>query len=247
MLLKDKVAVVTGSSRGIGKAIARRFCREGAIVAGIYRSSDAEASELEKKLHELGGDVVFYRGSVCDRTFVYRTMHDVFRRFGAVDILINNAGRTSDQFLVQMTAHDWDDVFRTNYLGTYNCTLAALPHMQKKGSGKVVNVVSVSAILGKEGQTNYSASKGAIMGLTRLMARHYAKEGIYFNALAPGLIETEMSNGLSGAMVENILNITAMQRAGTATEVAGAVLFLASGLSDYCNGTVLRVDGGLLS
>ena len=246
MLLRGKVAIVTGATGGIGKAIIHKLCNEGARVIGIYRSQSLTAEEFQTELAESGFEVSFYKGSVYDEVFVSNTVRSIIEKYNNIDILINNAGITRDAFLPQMQSEDWKDVFETNFQGTYICTREVLPHMLKRECGRVVNIISISGIIGKEAQTNYCASKGAVIGLTRLLSRQYSHKGIYFNSIAPGLIETDMIDSLPDNKKTEIVNSTNMKRIGKAEDVAGAVLFLCSSLSDYCNNTILTIDGGLL-
>ena len=246
MLLEGKVAIVTGATGGLGKAIIHKLCKEGARVIGIYRSQSLAAEKIQAVLAESGLEISFYKGSVYDEVFVSNTVKDIIEKYSKIDILVNNAGITRDAFLPQMQSEDWKDVFETNFQGTYICTRAVLPHMLEKECGRVINTISISGVIGKEAQTNYCASKGALIGLTRLLARQYSHKGIYFNAIAPGLIETDMIDHLPDNKRTGIINSTNVKRIGKAEEVAGAVLFLASSLSDYCNNTILTIDGGML-
>lgn len=246
MLLKGKVAIVTGATGGIGRAVILKLCKEGARVIGIYRSQTTAAERFQAELAGSGFEAVFYKGSVCDEAFVCNTVKSVMESYGEIDILVNNAGITRDAFLPQMQSGEWKDVFETNFQGTYICTREVLPFMLEKGHGRVVNIISVSGIIGKEAQANYSVSKGAVIGLTRLLSRKYSHSGIYFNSIAPGLIETDMIDSMPDNKKADIINSANMRRMGKAEEVAGAVLFLCSSLSDYCNNTILTVDGGLL-
>jgi 3-oxoacyl-[acyl-carrier protein] reductase len=246
MLMKGKTAIVTGATRGIGKAILYRLAEEGAAVVGIYASSDRLAEEIEADLHSKGADVAFYKGSITDRSFVRGFMQDVAASHGSIDVLVNNAGVVADNFISQMSLEEWQRVFHTNYEGTYGCSVEALPYMQRQGGGKIVNVISVTGVLGREAQTNYGASKGAIIGLTRLMAREYAPQGIYVNAIAPGMINTEMIGHVPPNKLDNFLKHTDMRRLGEPTQIADSVLFLCSKQSDYIAGTVLKTDGGFI-
>ncbi len=246
MLLKNKVALVTGATRGIGKAIVKKLCTEGAAVVGIYQRQTRAAQELESELTGQGYRVSFYQGSVSETSFVATVMKEIYNQYGSIDILVNNASIVRDSFIAQMPAGDWEDVFCTNYLGTFICSTEVLPYMLKQGAGKVVNIVSVSGIWGREAQTNYSTSKGAIIGLTKLLSREYAGQGIYFNALAPGLVETEMIQAVPEHKRESMLEFTNLKRVGKPEEIANAVFFLSSNLSDYCINTVVKIDGGMM-
>jgi 3-oxoacyl-[acyl-carrier protein] reductase len=246
MLLQDRVAVVTGATRGIGKSILYRLAEEGAKVIGVYANSDQAAREIEEDIWGKGGQVQFYKGSVTDRAFVGEMFQEIKEKQGSLDVLVNNAGIVRDQLLFQMPDEDWEAVYRTNFLGTYICSTEVLPYMKEQQAGKVVNVVSVTGVIGREAQTNYGASKGSIMGLTRLLARKYATRGIAFNAVAPGMINTEMIGHVPKEKLDNFLRYTNVNRLGEPEEVAQAVLYLASDLSGYVTDTVLRVDGGFL-
>ncbi|KJS23096.1 MAG: 3-oxoacyl-ACP reductase [Clostridiaceae bacterium BRH_c20a] len=252
MLLKDKVAIVTGATGGIGRAVIHKLCSEGAKVAGLYRSQDIVAEEIQSELAEHGFETSFYKGSISDEAYIAQTFKSIKDKFGKIDILVNNAGITRDTFLAQMQIDEWKAVFETNFLGTYMCTQEVLPYLLESSNpsegkyGRVINIISISGVLGREAQANYCASKGAVIGLTRLLSREYSDKGIYFNALAPGLIETEMIGHLPENKRNGMINSTNMKRMGKADEVAGAVLFLCSSLSDYCNNTVLKIDGGML-
>lgn len=246
MLLKDKVAIVTGATGGLGQAIIHKLCKEGARVIGIYRSQSLTAEKNQTVLAKSGYEVSYYKGSVSNEVFVSNTVKNIIEKHNKVDILVNNAGITRDAFLAQMQSKDWKDVFETNFHGTYTFTKEVLPYMLEREYGRVVNIISISGVLGREAQTNYCASKGAVMGLTRLLSRQYSHKGVYFNALAPGLIETDMINLLPENKRTGMINSTNMKRIGKAEEVAGAVLFLCSSLSDYCNNTILEIDGGML-
>lgn len=246
MLLKNKVAIVTGATRGIGKSIFYRLAQEGAIVVGVYANSDQSAREIEQDIRRNGGEASFYKGSVTDRSFVAEMFRELWEQHGSIDVLVNNAGIVRDTLIFQMTDEDWEAVYRTNYLGTYVCSTEVIPYMESQQAGKVVNVVSVTGVIGREAQTNYGASKGSIMGLTRLMARKYAKQGISFNAVAPGMINTEMIGHVPKDKLDNFLRYTNVNRLGEPEEVAQAVLYLASDLSGYVTDTVLRLDGGFL-
>lgn len=252
MLLRDKVAIVTGATGGIGRAVVRKLCSEGAKVAGLYHSQSTVAEEIQAELAQHGYETFFYKGDISDETFIAQTFKKINDRLGRIDILVNNAGITKDTFLAQMQWDEWNDVFETNFLGTCICIKEVLPYFLENAkpyegkSKRVINIASVSAVLGREAQTNYTASKGAVMGLTRLFSRKYSENGIYFNVLAPGLIETEMIRHLPDNKRTGMIESTNMKRMGQAEEVAGAVLFLCSSLSDYCNNAVLTVDGGML-
>ncbi|WP_273854161.1 SDR family NAD(P)-dependent oxidoreductase [Guptibacillus spartinae] len=246
MLLKDKIAVVTGATRGIGKEIVQTFVRQGAFVIGIYANNDTAATEIEAELNADGQTVHYIKGSVSDQTFVQSTIEQITEMYGKIDILVNNAGINRDQFIFKMEKKDWNQVISTNFSGTLYFCQAVLPFMEQQQKGKIVNVVSVTGVAGREAQTNYGASKGAIIGLTRLLARKYHSKGISINAIAPGMIETEMIHHVPEEKLSNFLRFTNARKLGTTEEVARNVVYLSSDLSDYVTDTVLKVDGGFL-
>ncbi|MDO6657358.1 SDR family NAD(P)-dependent oxidoreductase [Anaerobacillus sp. 1_MG-2023] len=246
MLLKDKIAVVTGATRGIGKEIVQTFVRQGAFVIGIYANNDTAATEIEAELNADGQTVHYIKGSVSDQTFVQSTIEQVTDMYGKIDILVNNAGINRDQFIFKMEKKDWNQVISTNFSGSLYFCQAVLPFMEQQQKGKIVNVVSVTGVAGREAQTNYGASKGAIIGLTRLLARKYHSKGISINAIAPGMIETEMIHHVPEEKLSNFLRFTNARKLGTTEEVARNVVYLSSDLSDYVTDTVLKVDGGFL-
>ncbi|WP_139491984.1 SDR family NAD(P)-dependent oxidoreductase [Brevibacillus dissolubilis] len=246
MLLKDKNVIITGATRGIGKSIFYRLAEEGARVIGVYASSDESARVILDDFAERGLQGHFFKGSITDTDFIKQMFADVKEQYGSIDVLVNNAGIVRDQFVSQMPSKDWEAVFHTNFSGTYNCCTEVLPYMLEQKAGKVVNVVSVTGVLGREAQTNYGASKGAIIGLTRMLSRKYVQEGIYFNAVAPGMIRTEMIDHVPKEKIENFLRYTNIGRLGESEEVANAVLYLSTHLSDYVTDTVIKVDGGFI-
>lgn len=246
MIMKDRVAIITGATRGIGKSILYRFAEEGATVVGVYANSEERSQAIQEDLNSKGTKVSFYKGSITDRTFIRQMMEQVVTKYGRIDVLVNNAGILADNFTSQMTFDDWSRVYRTNFEGTYNCSLEAIPYMERQLGGKIVNVISVTGVLGRESQTNYGASKGSIIGLTRMLARRYATKGIYVNAIAPGMINTEMIEHVPQAKLDNFLQHTDLKRLGEPKEVADSVLFLSGTMSDYIAGSVLKVDGGFI-
>lgn len=241
-----RVAVVTGAARGIGKAALLQLAVAGAAVAGIYQSSEEAAVEAATEIQSMGGTVLMYKGSVADREFVADAMRDIHGRLGRLDILINNAGCTRDQLALFMHEPDWEQVIRTNFTGSCLCAQAAIPYMVAGGGGNIVNVVSVSGIYGREAQVNYAASKGALMGLTKLLARRYAADGIVVAAVAPGMIETAMAAEVPLAKRDDFLRHTALGRMGSVEEVAAAIDYLASPMAAYASGQTLKLDGGFL-
>lgn len=246
MQLEDQVAVVTGATRGIGKAVLRALLTEGAVVAGIYASDDAAAAAVMAENPESSDRIRLFKGSVSDRPFIRETMAEVSRQYGKIDILINNAGIARDQFAARMSEEEWEAVYLTNFHGTYVCCAETIPYMLDRKYGKIVNVVSVSGIHGREAQINYGASKGAVIGLTRMLARRYGPHGIGINAMAPGMIRTEMLDSVPACKQEQFFDYTHLKRPGEAAEIAGTIVFLAGRSSDYISGTVLSADGGFM-
>lgn len=246
MTFRDHVILITGVTRGIGRAIALRFLAEGAVVAGIYVRDDEAAEQLLGDAEKAGGRISLYKGSVSDHGFVANVMKQVFETYGRLDVLVNNAGRTNDQMALFMEEQQWNEVLDTNFIGTCYCSQEAVSYMLRLGKGAIINMVSVSGIHGREAQTNYAASKGAIMGLTKLYARLYASKNIQVSAIAPGMIETEMAQGVPPEKLADFLKHTAAGRLGSAEEVADAVMYLAGPLASYHAGQTLKIDGGFL-
>jgi len=244
MMLKDKVCLVTGSARGIGYSIAEEFVRNGAKVVLSDVLEDA-LSESVKTLSASGGQVIGIAGDVTDSAQVSNLVAQTVERLGGIDVLVNNAGVTRDTLLVRMTEANWDLVLRVNLKGAFLMTQAAAKIMMKKRSGKIINISSVVGLMGNAGQANYSASKAGLIGLTKSAAKELAGRGICVNAIAPGYIETEMTAGLSDAAKSAFLENIPLKRAGSPSDIAQSVLFLASPASDYITGQVLGINGGL--
>lgn len=246
MTLKDKVAIVTGATRGIGKEIASQLAANGTKVIGIYARSEETAKKIQDELSRDGHEITFYKGPVNDMEFVQKTVQDVINRYGKIDILVNNAGINRDNFIFQTEEQDWNEVIQTNFGGTYHFCHAVIPHMVEKNSGNIINMVSVSAINGREAQTNYGCSKGAIIGLTRMLSRMYSTYGLRINAVAPGMIETEMIQHVPENKLSNFLDHTNTNSLGKAKQVANTVMFLAGDEDSYFASTVFKLDGGFL-
>ena len=244
MELKGKVALVTGGAQGIGKAVALMLARHGAdvIVADVNLE---KAAETAKELEAAGGRAMAVNVDVTRLGDVEKMVESALARFGRIDILINNAGIARDKLILRMAEEDWDTVLAVNLKGTFNCTKAVIKHMSKQRSGKVVNIASVVGEMGNAGQANYSASKAGVIGLTKTIAREFAQRGINVNAIAPGYIQTAMTDVLPEKAKEELQRMIPMERLGQPEDVAHAVLFLVSEASSYVTGQVLNVNGGI--
>ncbi len=245
MDLGRKVALVTGASRGIGRAVALELARAGAAVAVNYTASEGPAREVVREIEQMGGKAIPVRFDVADPEAVARGVKEVEEALGAIDILVNNAGITRDGLLVRLKDEDWERVLSVNLRGAFLVTRAVLPGMMKRRYGRIINISSVVAFSGNPGQTNYAASKAGLVGFSRSLALEVARRGITVNVVAPGLIETDMTAALPEKAREALLSRVPMGRAGTPQEVAHAVVFLASDRASYITGTVLHVNGGL--
>lgn len=245
MTLGGKVAVVTGGSRGIGREIAVTLARAGADVAIIYGGQAAAAAEAVTAVMKEGVRCVAYQCDVSDYSAVSQTVAAIVSEFGTVDILVNNAGITADRLLMQMSEQDFDTVIDINLKGTFNMIRHICPVMVKRRSGKIINISSVSGLMGNVGQANYAASKAGLIGLSKTVAKEYAARNINCNVIAPGFIRTEMTDKLSDKAKEGALAAIPLKRMGEPEQVAGLALFLAGPGADYITGEVIRVDGGL--
>ena len=246
MRLKDQVALVTGGSRGIGKAIAQAFAAEGAKVAVVYRGSQAAADALVQELTQAGKTAIAVQCDVADYAAVEACVRKVEEQLGPVNILVNNAGVIEDGLFVTLEPDRWNKVINTNLGGTYNFCHAVAMAMARKRAGRIINVSSVAATHVNRGQTNYSASKGAINSFTRALAVELAGRGVTVNAIAPGFIETDMSAAVRNKAGDLIAKkYIPLKRIGTPEDVAKVAVFLASADSAYITGQVLTVDGGL--
>jgi len=243
--LKDKVAVVTGGARGIGRAVVLRLAEAGAdVVVSDILLEAAEATAAEVKA--LGRKSLAVATDVSKLDQTEQLIDGVIKEFGRVDILVNNAGITRDNLLMRMDEKDWDAVIAVNLKGTFNGIKAVTRLMVKQRSGKIINMASVVGVMGNAGQANYAASKAGVIGLTKSAAKELGGRGIQVNAIAPGYIETDMTKDLPPAAKEAFLSIIPLKRPGLPQDVADAVLFLSSPLSDYVSGQVLHVDGGMV-
>jgi len=246
-LVENKVALVTGASRGIGRSIALRLAQEGANVAFTYLSSVEKGEALAQELEQFGIKAKGYRSDASDFLAADQLVTDVIADFGKLDILINNAGVTRDGLLMRMSEENWDTVININLKSVFNLTKAAIKPMMRAKSGSIINITSVVGIRGNAGQANYAASKAGIIGFTKSIALELGSRNIRSNAVAPGFIETEMTDAIDGKAVEDWKQSIPMKRGGQPEEVADACVFLASDLSRYITGQVLQVDGGMLT
>lgn len=245
MRLKGKVALVTGGSRGIGRAVSVRLAGAGAFVIVNYTRNEEAARETLRLIGEAGGDGKIARFDVSDDRESTDAIAALIKEKGRIDILVNNAGESRDGLLVRMKDRDWDRVIDTNLKGAFHCCRAVAYAMMKQRGGRIVNVSSVVALSGNAGQSNYSASKAGLVGLTKSLARELAPRAICVNAVAPGLIDTDMTSAMTEEQRETVLAGIPLSRLGTPDDVAGVVLFLASDEAGYITGQVIGVNGGL--
>jgi len=244
MKLKDKVALVTGGSRGLGKAIAQELASDGAQVVVNYVSSTDKAEEVVAAIKAKGGKALSMKADVANLEEVEKMVDTIHEQFGRIDILVNNAGVTRDELLISMEKEDWDRVIATNLGGLFNCSKAVAKYMMIQKSGRIINMSSVAGERGGRGQSNYAASKGAVNAFTRSIAMELARKKVTVNAVAPGVVETEMSSEVIRRAQDIILNSVALKRLGQPEEIAKVVAFLASDDASYITGEVIRVDGG---
>jgi len=243
--LTDKVALVTGASRGLGKAIAIALAAEGASIAAVARSEDALKETLEA-IRATGGVAEPYALDVSDETAVEATIEKIVARFQHVDILVNNAGVTRDGLLMRMKSDDWDVVLNTNLKGAFNLTKPVGRLMVKQRAGRIINISSVIGLMGNAGQANYAASKAGLIGFSKSVAREFASRNITCNVVCPGFIETDMTKGLGEDLRKKLLEKIPLQRLGQPEDVAGTVTFLCSPAASYITGQILTVDGGMV-
>ena len=243
--LQDKVAVVTGGSRGIGRAIALALGGAGARVAVTCTQQREAAEEVVAALKDMGSEGRVYQFDVADFEAASRAFDQIVGDFGGLDILVSNAGVTRDQLLVRMKPAEWDVVLQTNLTGTFNCSRAAARTMLRQRSGRIINITSVAGLTGNPGQTNYAASKAGIVGFTKALAKELAPRNVTVNAVAPGFIETDMTQVLPDSQRQAVLQQIPAARFGVPEDVAACVLFLSSERAQYITGEVIRVSGGL--
>lgn len=246
-LLEGKVALVTGASKGIGRAVALLYADHGANVAFTYLSSVEQGQALEKELQAKGVKAKGYRSDASDFAQAEKLITEVIADFGSLDILVNNAGITQDTLLLRMTEEMWDKVIAVNLKSCFNTVKAATKQMMKQKSGSIINMTSVVGLKGNAGQANYAASKAGIIGFTKSVALELGSRGIRSNAVAPGFIETEMTGKLDEKVVQSWRDAIPLKRGGTPEDVASACVFLGSDLSSYITGQVIQVDGGMLT
>lgn len=246
MRFENQVAIVTGAGRGIGHAIAVRLAKEGARVAAVSRTQ-ANAQRTADEINAARADAAMaYAVDVADHKAVQKAAAQIFGDFGRVDILVNNAGVTRDGLSMRMSLDDWDTVLNTNLKGAFIFAQAVMRPMAKQRSGRIINISSIAGLIGNAGQANYAASKAGLIGLTKTLARELASRGITVNAVAPGLIETDMTTVLSEEIRQGILQKVPLGRLGEPDDIAGAVAYLASAEAKYITGQVLAVDGGMV-
>ncbi|MFD1316140.1 3-oxoacyl-[acyl-carrier-protein] reductase [Namhaeicola litoreus] len=246
-LLENKIALITGASRGIGRGIALEFAKQGASVAFTYNSSTEAANALEKELSSHGIKAKGYQSNAAIFDAAQSLVDEVIKEFGKIDILINNAGITKDNLLMRISEEDFDKVIEINLKSVFNLTKAVIRPMMKQRSGSIINMSSVVGVKGNAGQTNYAASKAGILGFTKSVALELGSRNIRCNAIAPGFIETEMTDKLDEKTVQEWRNAIPLKRGGKPEDVANACVFLASDMSSYITGQTMHVDGGMLT
>lgn len=243
MRLRNKVAVITGASSGIGRATAIMFAHEGAKVIAASRDI-SKISEVVDAIERNGGQAMSIKVDISDPHQVSAMVENAIQRFGKIDILVNNAGITNDQFIEKMTISQWESVINTNLNGTFYCIHEIVPHMIKNNYGRIINTASIAGEKGAVAQSNYAASKSAIIGLTLSLAQELGSKGITVNAVSPGLISTTMLDSIPVKIKERAIKNIPLGRFGVPEEIASSYVFLASDESGYCNGTILDVNGG---
>lgn len=245
-MLNGKCAIVTGASRGIGKAIALKLASLGANVVINYRSSEKEALEVENQIKEMGVEALSIKADISKLDEVENLIKESKERFGSIDIMVNNAGITKDNLILRMKEEDFDHVIDVNLKGVFNCLKSITPIMVRQKKGKIINISSVVGVSGNAGQVNYAASKAGVIGMTKSLAKEIGSRGVNVNAVAPGFIDTEMTEGLGEKIKEEAKKNIPLKRFGTVNDVAEVVAFLASDESNYVTGQVIHVDGGML-
>ena len=242
----EKVALITGATRGIGKQIAITLAQNGYDIALNYRTENDDLKTTKKEIEDIGVKCFAVQGDVSKFEDCERFIKEIIEEFGRLDVLVNNAGITRDMLLMRMKKEDFEQVIDTNLVGTFNVTKNVIPHMMKARSGRIINISSVVGVSGNAGQTNYSASKAGIIGFTKSLAKEVASRNILVNAVAPGFIETNMTDVLKDEIKEEIAKTIPLKRMGKAEDVANVVKFLSSEDSSYITGQVINIDGGML-
>ena len=241
-----KVAFITGATRGIGKQNAIEFAKDGYDIAFNYRKENEDLENIKKQIKELNVRCLPVKGDVSIFDDTANMVNQIINEFGKIDVLVNNAGITKDALLMRMKKEDFEDVINVNLVGTFNVTKNVIPYMIKQRSGRIINISSVVGVSGNAGQTNYSASKAGIIGFTKSLAKEVASRNILVNAVAPGFIETQMTDVLKQEVKEEIAKNIPLRRMGTPEDVANVVKFLAGEQSSYITGQIINVDGGML-
>ncbi|WP_197490738.1 3-oxoacyl-[acyl-carrier-protein] reductase [Brevibacillus sp. SKDU10] len=244
-MLEGKVALITGASRGIGRAIALKYAEAGANIIVNYSGNEAKAQETVTEIEKLGREAIMIRANVGNTEEAENMVKEALERFGKIDILVNNAGITRDNLLMRMKESEWDEVINVNLKGVFNMTKALTRPMMKQRSGSIINITSVVGVLGNAGQANYVAAKAGVIGLTKTTARELASRNIKVNAIAPGFVDTDMTDVLPEDVKSGILAQIPFNRLGSADEISSVALFLASDASSYMTGQTLHVDGGM--
>jgi len=246
-LLENKTAIITGATRGIGRGVAVEFAKQGANVAFTYSSSVDAANALEIELNALGIKAKGYQSNAAEFETAQELAKEVLKEFGSIDVLVNNAGITKDNLLMRISEDDFDKVIEVNLKSVFNLTKAVIRPMMKQRSGSIINMSSVVGLKGNAGQSNYAASKSGILGFSKSVALELGSRNIRSNVIAPGFIETEMTDKLDEATVQSWRNSIPLKRGGTPLDIANACVFLASNMSSYITGQTLSVDGGMLT
>jgi 3-oxoacyl-[acyl-carrier protein] reductase len=245
-MLQGKVALVTGASRGIGRAIALELARHGAKVVVNYAGNEAKANEVVNEIINMGGEAFAIQADVSKAEAVEQMVKEALERFGRLDILVNNAGVTRDNLLMRMKEEEWDEVININLKGVFNCTKAVTRPMMKQRYGRIVNIASIVGVMGNPGQANYVAAKAGVIGLTKTAARELASRNITVNAIAPGFITTDMTDRLSEEIRSEMLKQIPLARFGEPEDIAKVVVFLVSDAANYITGQTIHVDGGMV-
>ncbi len=241
-----KIALVTGGSRGIGKSIAIELAKSGADIAFTYHSAKEQADAVVAEIQALGRKAVAYQSDAANATQTEEVVQNILKEFGKIDILVNNAGITKDGLLMRLSEQDWDDVIDTNLKSVFNFTKSVSRSMMSQREGKIINITSVVGVIGNPGQSNYVASKAGVIGFTKSIAKELASRNIQVNAVAPGFVDTDMTEKLNDKQKEVILSMIPMKRTAKPEEIASVVCFLASASASYITGQVLCVDGGMV-